>query len=44
MNAASHGVDVDPDAAERAIRLGTKFLAELARQRGDYPNQTSSQD
>jgi hypothetical protein len=35
MNAASHGVDVDPDAAERAIRLGTEFLAELARQRGD---------
>jgi predicted nuclease of restriction endonuclease-like (RecB) superfamily len=44
MNAASHGVDVDPDAAEHAIRLGTEFLAELARQRGDYPNQKSSQD
>ena len=44
MNAASHGVDVDPDAAERAMRLGTEFLAELIGQRDDHPNRTSGQD
>ena len=44
MNAASHGVDVDPDAAGRAIRLGAEFLAELAKHRGDYPSPPSDQD
>ncbi|VTZ21102.1 conserved hypothetical protein [Methylocella tundrae] len=44
MNAASHGVDVDPDAAGRAIRLGAEFLAELAKHRRDYPSPPSGQD
>jgi YhcG PDDEXK nuclease domain len=44
MNAASHGVDVDANAAERAMRLGTEFLAELVGQRGDNPNQPAGQD
>ena len=29
MNEASHGVDVDPDAAARAVEVGTTFLADL---------------
>jgi predicted nuclease of restriction endonuclease-like (RecB) superfamily len=29
MNEASHGVDVDADAAKRAVDVGTVFLAEL---------------
>ena len=29
MNEASHGVDVDPDAAKRAVEVGTVFLTEL---------------
>jgi predicted nuclease of restriction endonuclease-like (RecB) superfamily len=29
MNAASHGVDVDSEAAKRAVEIGTVFLAEL---------------
>jgi hypothetical protein len=32
MNAASHGVDGDADAAERAIAAGTAFLTELSSQ------------
>jgi predicted nuclease of restriction endonuclease-like (RecB) superfamily len=29
MNEAAHGFDVDPDAANQAIKIGTQFLAEL---------------
>ncbi len=29
MNEASHGVDVDTNAAKRAVEIGTVFLAEL---------------
>ncbi|WP_157343675.1 PDDEXK nuclease domain-containing protein [Bradyrhizobium pachyrhizi] len=29
MNAASHGVDIDSEAAKRAVEIGTMFLAEL---------------
>ncbi|MHB0790179.1 hypothetical protein [Bradyrhizobium sp. 5.13L] len=29
MNEASHGVDVDSEAAARAVEVGTAFLAEL---------------
>jgi hypothetical protein len=29
MNEASHGVDVDTDAAKQAVEIGTVFLAEL---------------
>jgi hypothetical protein len=29
MNEASHGVDVDSDAAKKAVEIGTVFLAEL---------------
>lgn len=29
MNEASHGVDVDADAAKRTIDIGTVFLAQL---------------
>ncbi|WP_162894757.1 PDDEXK nuclease domain-containing protein [Rhizobium terrae] len=29
MNAASHGVDVDSEAAKRAVEIGTVFLTEL---------------
>lgn len=29
MNEASHGVDVDSDAAKRAVEIGTVFLADL---------------
>jgi predicted nuclease of restriction endonuclease-like (RecB) superfamily len=29
MNEAAHGVDVDQQAAERAVSIGTEFLAEL---------------
>jgi predicted nuclease of restriction endonuclease-like (RecB) superfamily len=29
MNEASHGVEVDPDAAKHAVSIGTLFLAEL---------------
>lgn len=32
MNEASHGVEVDPDAAEHAVSVGTAFLAELTDQ------------
>lgn len=35
MNEASHGVDVDSDAAEHAVSIGTAFLAELADQNRD---------
>lgn len=30
MNEAAHGFDVDPAAAERAVSIGTEFLAELS--------------
>ena len=30
MNEAAHGFDVDPAAAERAVNIGTEFLAELS--------------
>jgi hypothetical protein len=29
MNEASHGVDVDSDAAKQSVEIGTVFLAEL---------------
>ena len=29
MNEAAHGLDVGPEAVERAIRTGTAFLDEL---------------
>jgi hypothetical protein len=29
MNEASHGVDVDSDAAKQPVEIGTVFLAEL---------------
>jgi hypothetical protein len=29
MNQASHGLDVDPDAAEQAIEVGTRLLETL---------------
>ena len=29
MNEAVHGVDVDPEGAQRAVEIGTEFLAEL---------------
>jgi predicted nuclease of restriction endonuclease-like (RecB) superfamily len=35
MNEASHGVEVDPDAAEHAVSVGTAFLAELTDQSRD---------
>ncbi|TAM10844.1 MAG: DUF1016 domain-containing protein [Nevskiaceae bacterium] len=35
MNEASHGVEVDPDAAEHAVSVGTVFLAELTDQTRD---------
>ncbi|WP_453998087.1 PDDEXK nuclease domain-containing protein [Afipia felis] len=35
MNEASHGVDVDSDAAEHAVSIGTAFLAELTDQNRD---------
>ncbi|MER8446858.1 PDDEXK nuclease domain-containing protein [Mesorhizobium sp. M1066] len=35
MNEASHGVDVDPDAAKRAVEAGTVFLTELRTIRAD---------
>ena len=35
MNEASHGVEVDPDAAEHAVSVGTAFLAELTDQNRD---------
>lgn len=44
MNAASHGIDVDADGADRAVRLGTEFLAELVRLRGDNPKRSAGQD
>jgi hypothetical protein len=31
MNQASHGLDVDPDAAEQAIEVGTRLLETLKR-------------
>lgn len=31
MNEAAHGFDVDADAAEQAVSIGTEFLAELSR-------------
>jgi hypothetical protein len=30
MNEAAHGVDVDPEAAARAVEVGTAFLTELS--------------
>ncbi len=30
MNEAAHGVDVDPESAQRAVDVGTIFLAELS--------------
>ena len=35
MNEASHGVEVDPDAAEHAVSVGTAFLRELTGQNRD---------
>ena len=35
MNEASHGVEVDPDAAEHAVSVGTAFLAEFTDQTRD---------
>ena len=35
MNEASHGVEVDPDAAEHAVSVGTAFLKELTDQARD---------
>jgi predicted nuclease of restriction endonuclease-like (RecB) superfamily len=35
MNEASHGVAVDPDAAEHAVSVGTAFLAQLTGQTRD---------
>jgi hypothetical protein len=29
MNDATHGIDVDPIAAEEAVRIGSRFLEEL---------------
>jgi hypothetical protein len=29
MNEAAHGINVDPEAAEHAVSIGTAFLAEL---------------
>ena len=31
MNHASHGLDVDPDAAEQALEVGTRLLETLKR-------------
>lgn len=31
MNEASHGVDVDPEAAARSVEIGSAFLAELTK-------------
>jgi hypothetical protein len=31
MNEAAHGFDVDPVAADKAIRVGTEFLTELSK-------------
>jgi hypothetical protein len=33
MNDAAHGIDVDPLAAEEAVRIGSRFLDELKRGR-----------
>jgi hypothetical protein len=30
MNEAAHGLDIDPEATEQAITVGTEFLAELS--------------
>lgn len=35
MNEASHGVDVDPEAAEHAVSVGTAFLVELTSRKRD---------
>jgi ribosomal protein S16 len=37
MNHASHGLDVDPDAAEHAIEVGTQLLETLKRLNGYRP-------
>ena len=37
MNQASHGLDVDPDAAEQAIEVGTRLLETLKRLSGHCP-------
>jgi hypothetical protein len=34
MNQASHGIDVDPVAAEQAIEVGTRLLETLKRLNG----------
>jgi predicted nuclease of restriction endonuclease-like (RecB) superfamily/ribosomal protein S16 len=39
MNQASHGLDVDSDAAEHALKIGTRFLETLKRLNGNPPNQ-----
>jgi predicted nuclease of restriction endonuclease-like (RecB) superfamily len=31
MNAAAHGLDVDPESSRQAVEIGTAFLAELSR-------------
>ncbi|MEY9306171.1 hypothetical protein ABH977_001383 [Bradyrhizobium ottawaense] len=31
MNEATHGMDVDPETAERAVEIGTIFLGELQK-------------
>ena len=36
MNAAAHGMKVDANGAERAVRLGTKFPTELTGLRGEW--------
>lgn len=35
MNEASHGVEVNPDAAEHSVSVGTAFLVELTEQTRD---------
>jgi hypothetical protein len=30
MNEAAHALDIDPEATEQAISVGTEFLAELS--------------
>ena len=35
MNAAAHGIELDPTDVEEAIRVGTQFLEELAASGGN---------
>lgn len=41
MNEASHGIDVNPDAARRAVDIGTQLLIELGELRVS-PEHTSN--